>query len=175
MQGDDSMYGEIENVDGQWQLRFRRRLAHRPEKVWRALTEPEDLAAWFPTTIDGERAPGAVLAFRFPGEAAAPLSGEMLAYDPPHHMQFSWGEDVVRFELESDGDGTILTLVDLIAERGKGARDAAGWHVCLDNLDRHLAGEPPIPDDAWASKNEEYQRRMGPEASTMGPPEGKPA
>jgi DNA-binding transcriptional ArsR family regulator len=70
-------------------------------------------------------------------------------------------------------DSIILTLVDLIAERGKGARDAAGWHVCLDNLDRHLAGEPPIPDDARASKNEEYQRRMGPEASTMGRPEAR--
>jgi Activator of Hsp90 ATPase homolog 1-like protein len=39
-------------------LRFVRYLPHPPAKVWRALTEPEHLAAWFPTTIDGHAARG---------------------------------------------------------------------------------------------------------------------
>ncbi|PZG03110.1 SRPBCC domain-containing protein, partial [Nonomuraea aridisoli] len=43
--------------DGRTTLRLQRRLPHPPEKVWRAITEPEHLAAWFPTTvtIDGDR------------------------------------------------------------------------------------------------------------------------
>ena len=48
------MYGELEQrSDGRWRLRFTRALAHPPEKVWRAITEPEHLAQWFPTTIEG--------------------------------------------------------------------------------------------------------------------------
>ncbi len=38
-------------------VRFSRRLPHPPEKVWRALTEAEHLAAWFPTTVEGELRP----------------------------------------------------------------------------------------------------------------------
>lgn len=44
-------------------LRFRRRLAHAPEKVWRAITEPEHVAAWFPQRIVGEWRLGATLKF----------------------------------------------------------------------------------------------------------------
>ncbi|HKC74762.1 MAG TPA: SRPBCC domain-containing protein [Chloroflexota bacterium] len=49
------MQGQLEHIDGRWQLRFTRKLAHPPEKVWRALTEPAHLAAWFPTDIEGAR------------------------------------------------------------------------------------------------------------------------
>ncbi|HET6964522.1 MAG TPA: SRPBCC domain-containing protein [Acidimicrobiales bacterium] len=51
---DDTPYGTTEELaDGRWQLRFRRTYPHAVEKVWRAVTEPEHLAAWFPTSIDG--------------------------------------------------------------------------------------------------------------------------
>ena len=46
-------------------LRYRRVLPQRPETVWRALTEDAHLAGWFPTTIEGERSPGAPLRFSF--------------------------------------------------------------------------------------------------------------
>jgi uncharacterized protein YndB with AHSA1/START domain len=62
------MYGTLERLnDTHWQLRFTRTLSHPVEKVWRAITEPEHLAHWFPTTIDGERSAGAPLRFAFPG------------------------------------------------------------------------------------------------------------
>jgi hypothetical protein len=42
--------------------------------------------------------------------------------------------------------------------------DAAGWHVCLDRLERHLGGtRTQAPDDEatpeWRELYEEYQRR----------------
>ena len=54
--------GRLTQAGDRWQLRFERRLAHPPEKVWRALTEPEHLAAWFPSEIHGDREAGATLA-----------------------------------------------------------------------------------------------------------------
>ena len=40
--------GTLEERDGRFVLRFERRLPHPPEEVWRALTEPDRMAAWFP-------------------------------------------------------------------------------------------------------------------------------
>jgi len=85
--------------DGRWRLRFTRTLPHPPEKVWRAVTEPEHLARWFPTTIEGERSSGAPLRFSFPRAQAEPFTGEMLAYDEGSAMELSWGGDIVRLEL----------------------------------------------------------------------------
>ena len=48
------MMGTLEHPDGRWRLRFTRALAHPPEKVWRAITEPEHLQAWFPQRITGD-------------------------------------------------------------------------------------------------------------------------
>src|SRR4051812_36701561 len=125
------MEGELEQCGDRWQLRFTRRLAHTPERVWRALTESEHLAAWFPADIVGERAAGAALRFDFRNGEGPTTAGEMLAYEPPKLLELSWGGDVLRFELEPDGDGCVLPFIDTFDELGKAARDAAGWHSCL--------------------------------------------
>jgi uncharacterized protein YndB with AHSA1/START domain len=166
------MGGVLEQAGDGWQLRFHRRIAHPREKVWRALTEPEHLAAWFPTTIefpDGDLTPGTKLRFSFRTDKAPPFDGELLAYAPPELLEFRWGTDVLRFELRADGGGTELTLLDLLDEKGKAARDAAGWHVCLDRLAAHLdgAGEPAD----WTDVHPDYVARFGPDAATIGPPE----
>jgi uncharacterized protein YndB with AHSA1/START domain len=169
------MYGTCEQLDdGRWQLRFTRTVDHPPSKVWRAITEPEHLAAWFPTTIEGERAAGAPLRFSFPGGEAEPFDGEMLAFDPPAALELRWGTDIVRIELRPDGDGTELTLLDTLDERGKAARDGAGWHTCLDALEASLSGDPDAraATGAWRDLREHYAERFGAEAATIGPPAG---
>jgi uncharacterized protein YndB with AHSA1/START domain len=164
------MHGHLERLDGgRWQLRFERTLPHPPEKVWRALTEPEHLEHWFPTTIEGERAAGAPLRFSFRNDEAPAFEGEMLRYEPPSVLELRWGEDVLRLELRPEGDGTVLTLLDTLDDRGKGARDAAGWHVCLDNLAAHLRGEEA--QTAWQDVHADYVERFGPEAARIGPPQ----
>ena len=168
-------YGTIEQVnDGRWRLRFTRTLVHPQAKVWRAVTEPEQLARWFPTTIDGERAAGAPLRFTFPNETAEPFDGEMLAYEPESAIEFRWGPDLVRIELRPVGEGTELTLLDTLEERGKAARDGAGWHTCLDALEAALAGEDEARAqmDTWAAVHPHYVESFGPKAATIGPPDG---
>jgi uncharacterized protein YndB with AHSA1/START domain len=168
-------YGDLVHLeDGRWQLRFTRSLRHSPEKVWRAISEPEHLAHWFPTTIEGDRAPGACLRFSFPGGQGPPFDGEMLAFEPPSLIEFRWGPDVLRIELRPADGGTELTLLDTLVERGKAARDAAGWHTCLDALEDALGEVPDAREDAqpWRELNARYASSFGPEAATIGPPAG---
>jgi uncharacterized protein YndB with AHSA1/START domain len=169
-------HGQLEQREGRWELRFVRRLAHPPEKVWRAITEPEHLAAWFPFDIEGERKAGAPLRFVFREGEGPPFEGEMIACDPPSVMELSWDQDErVRMELEPDGDaGTVLTFVNTFDELGKAARDGAGWHACLDLLEYDLEGEqPPFESgERWGEVHGSYVERFGPEAATIGPPEG---
>lgn len=149
--------GEVLRDGDEVGLRYRRLLAHRPEKVWRALTESEHLRHWFPADIVGERRAGAALRLPFWGETVehareeleesgidpddAELSGELLAWEPDRLFEFTWAGDRLRFELEPHGGGTRLTLtVWLLGEQGPHgpAGTATGFHVCLDALEEVL-------------------------------------
>jgi uncharacterized protein YndB with AHSA1/START domain len=168
-------YGSVERLDdGRWQLRFIRKLPYPKEKVWRAITEPEQLTQWFPTTIEGERVAGARLRFTFPDGEAPPMEGEMLSFEPDSFMEFRWGPDILRLELRAVEDGTELTLLDTLEERGKAARDGAGWHACLAALEAALAGEPEARShmNVWSDVHPHYVEALGPEGATIGPPEG---
>jgi uncharacterized protein YndB with AHSA1/START domain len=171
------MNGTLEQSSEGPRLRFTRHLAHRPEKVWRAITEPPQREAWFPQRIVAERwAVGAPLRFEHPSVAEATFDGEVLALEPQRLLEFRWGTDVIRLELEPDGEGTVLTLLDTIDALGKAARDGAGWHTCLDLLEHHLDETTPPWSQAerWRQVHPSYVGELGPEAATVGPPAGAP-
>jgi uncharacterized protein YndB with AHSA1/START domain len=177
-----------------WRLTFTRRLAHPREKVWRAVTEPEHLAAWYPQQIVGERKAGAPLRFVSPVGPEGPGSdggdggdgygsdgfdgfdGQMLVFDPPSVMEFTWGPDLLRIELAvdaTDAARTVLTLTDTFDDLGKAARDAVGWHECLDLLAGELDGAArPGWGETWRRVHPAYVTALGPEAATVGPPPG---
>lgn len=183
--------GALEEAGDRWQLRFVRLLPHPPETVWRALTREEHLAAWFPTTIEGDHeegaleegdlAEGAPLRFRFREGEAAPATGEVIECEAPRVLEFTWGfageegsrPERTRFELAPEGEGCRLTFTTTYDRVGRSARDAAGWHQCFDLLDARLAGQPPGAGgpERWKRLNRRYAERFGPEAATIGPPE----
>jgi uncharacterized protein YndB with AHSA1/START domain len=167
-------YGTLTRTGGRNVLHYRRRLAQPPETVWRAMTEEDHLAAWFPTTIEGDQVAGAPLRFSFREAEAPPFTGIMRIFEPPSVMELLWGDDVLRFELHPDGSGSVLDLVVTFPELGKAARDGAGWHVCLDRLGCAAAGTSPRWEttDRWRAVHRVYVAQLGPEASTIGPPGG---
>lgn len=152
---------------------FVRRLPHPVAKVWRAVTEPEHLQAWFPDTIEvTEWEPGAPLRFVMPtGDS---FDGEVVTVEPERRLELRWGTDLLRIDLEPDGDdATVLTFVDTFHELGKAVRDSAGWHECLEHLVADLDGSPaPAPGDVWQVVQPKYVDRFGPAAATIGPPPG---
>ena len=150
-------------------VRLERHLKDPPSVVWRALTEREQLRSWFPCDVvvaDGRWEVGATITFQFPPEVIdMTLTGLVLAVDEPNALAYSWGEEILRFELSAEGGGTRLVLVDELPA-GIAARNAAGWEVCLDRL----AGLDPAPD-AWRPRFEAYAAAFEP---TLGHQEGPP-
>jgi uncharacterized protein YndB with AHSA1/START domain len=159
----------IEIGDERAGVRFERRLAHSPERVWRAVTETEELAQWFPARpeIAGERRVGAELSFTYPETTEPPETGEIVEYDAPRLFAFTWRStgresQLLRFELEPDGDGTKLTFTHELP-REDSAKVAAGWQLCLDDLELALAGSPraEFPEGRWVDLHEDYAEQFG--------------
>ncbi|MGH2586217.1 MAG: SRPBCC family protein [Dehalococcoidia bacterium] len=154
--------GALHTVDGRPILRFERRLAHPPRKVWAALTDPAQLAQWFPADIEGDRAPGATLRFVFREDEGPAQDGLITAFDPPHLLAFTWDADVLRFELHPDGRGCRLVFTHSFDDRPGAASFASGWTICLAALDSVLEGRP-VDDslEPWAGLHEQYVERFG--------------
>jgi uncharacterized protein YndB with AHSA1/START domain len=169
----DGEFGTLERRGELSVLRFRRHLSSPPLQVWRALTDPEVLAGWFPTTMEGDLVAGAPLHFGTREGEGEPFDGAMRVFDPPSVMELLWADDILRFELAPDGAGCVLDLTVTFSELGKAARDGAGWHVCLEQLSFVTSGDdlPWDPPDRWREVHSTYVERLGPEASTLGPPE----
>ena len=108
---------------------------------------------------------GAAITFTFPPEVIdLTLTGPVLAADEPKLLSFTWGEDeILRFELHPDGDGTRLVLTDQL-RAAWAARNAAGWEDCLDRL----AGLSPAPD-AWKHHFDAYSAAFEPVLGPQAP------
>jgi uncharacterized protein YndB with AHSA1/START domain len=158
------MTATLQTEQGRATLRFERSLRHGRDRVWRAVTDPEELRAWFPAEVIYEPRVGAPMQFDFGGEHGMDVwPGELLEYDPPRAFAFLWGEDTLRFELAPEGDGTRLVFTHSFAhEPGKEARDAAGWEACFEALDALLEGTTKRPGDAgWGGYYERYVEQFG--------------
>lgn len=133
--------GEYIEFDGRPAVRFERTYPHPPERLWRAITDPDELGRWFPSHVVIELQPGGTV--EFSGDPnAAPTTGKVLVADAPYRLVYTWGGDELHFELTPTPDGTTLVFVDVLEARDTAARTATGWTVCLAAFESALAGEP---------------------------------
>jgi uncharacterized protein YndB with AHSA1/START domain len=160
-------------AEGRPVLRFERRLAHTPEKVWKAVTDPAEMSHWFPAGVHTELRVGAPMRFSFEGEhmdLGSPFQeGEILELDPPKVYAFRWFDSVLRFELVPDGDGCLLVFTQTLSDAGTWgdrpavARQAPGWDACLAWLAARLdAGERLPMEPTWfLERAERYVEEFG--------------
>lgn len=126
-----------------------RALAHPPEKVWRALTQPHLIEARLMTS-DFEPALGHRFALR--GDWGGVLDCEVLAIEVGRKLSYTWNfvhddpafnlRSVVTFTLVPDDAGTRLHVeqVGFRPEQTQAYAGAkAGWPAFLGKLDRLLA------------------------------------
>lgn len=157
-------------------LRFVRHFPHSIEHVWRALTDSDQLRSWMPIDIVGERRAGASITLPFwPGHVERygidepVLSGEIRIWEPPTRFEWTWGGDVLLWELAevADPQGTELTLTTWPEDPDLAGivSSAGGYHLCLAELSVLLdtGTAPPLTEvDAVAFRLEEaYKLRFG--------------
>jgi uncharacterized protein YndB with AHSA1/START domain len=164
--------------DGEkWTLVLVRELRHSPEKVWQALTDPAQLREWAPFDADGSLGTaGSTVKLTTVG-APTPIVSETTVKraEPARLLEFNWGGQDIRWELEGSGGGTRLTLWHNIDRRFI-SMGAAGWHICFDVLDHLLSGTPIgriVAGEAmkfgWPRLNAEYAKQFGIETPNWPP------
>ena len=148
-------------------------MRHSPDKVWQALTDPAHLHEWAPFEADASlAAAGTTVKLTTVGTPTPHVTeSRVTRADAPRLLEYNWGGQDIRWELEASGSGTRLTLWHNIDRRFI-SMGAAGWHICLDVLDRLLGGTPIgriVAGDAmkfggWQRLNAEYATQFGVEA-----------
>lgn len=98
-------------------IAFELDLKHSPEKVWRALTNPELLAEWLLPTIGFKLEEGAAFTLKtqeYPGWDGT-VNCRMLEIEPMRKISYTWTvpflDTVVSFELTPVATGTRLSIV----------------------------------------------------------------
>lgn len=154
--------------DGRFALRFTRRLRHPQAKVWRAISETDQLRAWFAHILDYDQLQfdlreGGQLVFVPKAEHAGMGigHGEVTRLDPPRLLEYTWDSETLRWELEPDGDDACrLVFTNIFDDRDDAAALGAGWHAGLDQLQALLDGRPS-DQSAWERLQLEYERALG--------------
>lgn len=157
--------------DGEkWTLILVRELRHSPEKVWQALTDPAHLREWAPFDADNSLGTAGNTVKLTTVGAPTPYVTEttVTRADAPKALEYSWGGNEMRWELEAISGGTRLTLWTSIDRRFI-SMGAAGWHIAFDVLDRLLGGTPigrltgpeAMKFDGWQRLNAEYAQQFG--------------
>ncbi|MFN7925752.1 MAG: SRPBCC family protein [Bryobacteraceae bacterium] len=156
--------------DGErWTLIVERELRHPPELVWQALTDPAHLIEWAPFDADRNMGTAGPVKLSTAGMPTPMISETTITRaDAPKLLEFSWGGNELKWELEPLSGGTRLTLWHAIDRRFI-AWGAAGWHICFDVLERLLAGEPigrmvgpaTMQFSGWQRLKDEYTEQFG--------------
>lgn len=162
---------DVQKDGDNWTLVLVRELRHPPALVWQALTDPAELSQWAPFDANRSLATvGTVTLSTFGTPQPHVTESQVTRAEAPRLLQYSWGGNDLRWQLDPQGDGTRLTLWHNIDRRFI-AWGAAGWHVCFDVLDKFLAGQPigriAGPDtmklEGWQRLTAEYGKRFGAE------------
>jgi uncharacterized protein YndB with AHSA1/START domain len=126
-----------------------RDIAHPPEKIWRALTQPALIAEWL---MKNDFAPVVGHRFSLHGEWGGVLDCEVLSIEPNRTLSYTWNfahsdaaydlQSVVTFTLTPTDAGTHLRMeqVGFRPEQKQALGGAkVGWQQFLEKLEQLLA------------------------------------
>jgi uncharacterized protein YndB with AHSA1/START domain len=169
--------GTIEQAGNKYVLRYEREFAHPVERVWAALTEPDELRGWLAAAEELDLREGGAISLRWLNvpedtegwkekgieipddhDISAPVRATITKLDPPHLIEYESDQmGLMRWELRGAGNGCALTFtntIDLPADQPP-EQTLAGWHIHLDHLEVMLAGG----EIDWANWTEKYMEQ----------------
>ncbi len=132
------------------------------ERVWQAISDPQEFGAWFRVRLDGPFELGAVQTGRitYPGYEHIGWKARVVALEPPHRLAFEWPhmddqqevqEDwpwtLVEFRLEPHQGGTRVTITESGFDRlpaevrdNNYRQNERGWEEQTRNIAAHVDG-----------------------------------
>jgi uncharacterized protein YndB with AHSA1/START domain len=119
---------------------FERMFNHPVEKVWQAITDPEELAYWF-TDISFDLVPGSRITFAFRDKDATKSYGEIVSIEPPHRFCWTWEGELAEWELTDAGNQStrlVFTYSKISADYAVNVSE--GFHDLLNLLATRLDG-----------------------------------
>jgi len=160
---DSPSLGQVK-VEGEFAtLVFERRIRHPIEAVWQAITESDELSKWYFSRGTIEARLGGKVDFSL---GPAHVTGSVLIWEPPRVFEHEWIVDrpgfpkeesgVIRWELDSAGDETILKLTHRKLPGPSSRNFVIGVHVRLDRLEAFL-DQKPLP--FWKTHLDDVQAR----------------
>jgi uncharacterized protein YndB with AHSA1/START domain len=163
--------------DGRHEIRFERRLNHSIDRVWAAITAPDEVEAWL-ARADLELRPGGRVRLQWLNtddaqgdqhEEGVVANGTITAIEPPRLLELDTDRHGrMTWELRPDGDATDLALTVVIAMPDDYVvENLSGWHVHLEFLadwldDGTRVDWPHWPRDRWEAARERYAASMRP-------------
>lgn len=151
--------------DGEkWTLVLIRDFRHPPAKVWEALTDPAQLAAWAPFDADVSLGTAGTTAKLTWLGTQTTIETTVTQADAPNVLEY--GD--TRWELEAFAGGTRMTLWHRI-DRRYVAWGATGWHICFEVLIQvlsgiavaRIAGGDAMKIPGWQRLRDEYSNQLG--------------
>ena len=143
-------------TEEQASLSISRKFAAAPDKVWRALTQPESLKQWMGPS-DEFKTPVAEADLRVggryrivmhsPNGEVHEVSGVYREVVPNRKLVYTWAwkstperESLVTIELRAAGKGTELSLKhEKFADEAARDHHNQGWNGCLARLEKFVA------------------------------------
>jgi uncharacterized protein YndB with AHSA1/START domain len=155
--------------DGTWTVTFVRDLGHPPDHVWSALVRADELPKWAPFEADRDLdTTGTATLTMVDGNLREAMTSEVRVVEPPTRLEYTWGDDLLVWDLSPTAAGTRLTLRHTVQGKDWMPKVAAGWHLCLVVADHVLAGDevqPIVGDDSmrygWQDLHDAYASRLG--------------
>lgn len=154
------MLAEIQRLNDETVAEFHRDFPYPVTKVWEMLTDNDQLVKWFSELKIQELAEGGKLLFDMGDGSYEEMT--ITEVKIPTVWEFTWDENLVRFNLSENPTGTHLVLKEYIKEVTEHtARDIAGWHVCLDVIGMLLADESiGNRQKEWEKVYPEYKKQL---------------
>ena len=122
------------------------------EAVFELLTDIEQIPRWMPVTVFEPHVGGRYEFLRGDWNSF----GEVIEFDPPRLVTYTWDwrnqplgvRTEVRWELEQDGDGTLVRLTHRgLPDSDQQAAHGHGWSHYIARLKTAAEGGDPGPDD----------------------------
>jgi len=150
------MLATFQKSENGYIARFERNLKHSVEDVWSMLTNNVKLKKWFSELqVEDLRRGGTISFDMHDGTFEKMMITDLEMYSV---LEYTWAEDIVRFEINPNSDGCQLVLIEKITRiTGHTPKDLAGWHVCLDVIQALLDGRIiESREDEWKKWYEQY-------------------